>query len=185
MGKARVSMAAALAFAWFAAFDSCVCAAPADELPPGLWKRCRQAIDCCRNKPLLEADPSVDAPIDDKPSRTSNYQPAAENPPSVDPIAEGLVEEMLTGSTPSQRHQAIRDTADCDWRKSPQIIAALVKTARLDSDRAVRVHAIRQLTQLKVDVVYAIRHLRYLKQDEDRWIREESAAAVDKLGRSN
>jgi hypothetical protein len=126
----------------------------------------------------------------EKPSalRPLNLQPTLQVAPATveKPVADdrtivALIENMLTGTTAEDRHQAIRAIVVHDWRKNPQIVAALVKTARLDSDRAVRVNAIRHLAHLKIDVPYVVDHLKYMEKDQDTWVQEESTAAIEKL----
>ncbi len=119
-----------------------------------------------------------------------NLQPQQSTPPAAiaksrsdEETVSNLIDAMLTGSTPNDRHQAIRSIVTQDWRKYPQIIAALVKTARLDSDRAVRVSAIRHLAALKIDAPYVFDHLKYMQKDQDSWVRQESTVALKKLGR--
>lgn len=98
----------------------------------------------------------------------------------IDHIAT-LIDELMTGSTPNERHHAVRALANQDWRKSPQIVAGLVKAARLDSDRAVRVNAIRHLAVMKMDLPYVLEHLKYMQKDQDEWVAQESAIALQKL----
>lgn len=136
------------------------------------------------NLPPDAAIPSPAAPM------TLNIQPAPQATPAAieKPITDDrsiatLIDSMLTGTTPNDRHTAVRSVVSHDWRKYPQIVAALVKTARLDSDRAVRVNAIRHLASLKMDVPYVFDHLKYMQKDQDEWIRQESTAAIDKLSR--
>ncbi len=100
--------------------------------------------------------------------------------PTVDPVG-GLIDTLLTGNTPNERHHAIRSLSEHDWRNSPQIVAGLVKTARLDNDRAVRVNAIRHIASMKMSVPYVVDHLKYLQKDEDSWVAQESLTALQKL----
>jgi hypothetical protein len=93
----------------------------------------------------------------------------------------GQIEALMNGATPIDRHTAIRDLSANDWRKFPQILAAFVKSARVDSDRAVRVNAIRHLAALKMDIPYVVEHLKYMEKDPDGWVAQESKDALEKL----
>lgn len=110
--------------------------------------------------------------------------PATIEKPVVDEKTVGtLVDNMLTASTPMERHQAIRGVINLDWHKHPQIVAALVKAARLDSDRAVRVSAIRHMVAMKIDMNYVMEHLKYMQNDQDDWVKQESTDALAKLAK--
>ena len=132
-----------------------------------------------------EVAPPVSAPmttiIDRAPAAPEAAPATIQLPISDENTISNLIDGMLTGSTPKDRHQSIRSIVSHDWRKYPQIVAALVKTARLDSDRAVRVNAIRQLALLNIDVPYVFDHLKYMQKDQDDWVRQESTAALEKL----
>jgi len=92
-----------------------------------------------------------------------------------------LIEVLNYGATPNERHQALRGLAFHDWRKNPQVVAGLVKTARLDPDRAVRVNAIRHMAALKMDLPYVYIHLRFMQKDADEWVRLEAGTALTRL----
>ncbi len=100
---------------------------------------------------------------------------------SGEEVISSLIDAALLGTTPNDRHEAIRGLATHEWQKSPKIVAAMVKAARVDSDRAVRVNAIRQMASMKMDVPYAIEHLKYMQKDRDEWIAQEATLALDKL----
>lgn len=119
-----------------------------------------------------------------QPAPQATVTPASiEKPVANETAISVLIDSMLTGSTADDRHQAIRGIVSHDWRKYPQIVAALVKTARLDSDRTVRVNAIRHLAHLKIDVPYVFDHLKYMEKDQDSWVQQESTLALEKLGK--
>ncbi len=113
---------------------------------------------------------------------TVDPAPAVASKPKTDEeTINGLIDELMGSATPLERHQAIRDLAANDWRKFPQILAAFVKAARVDSDRAVRVNAIRHLAALKMDIPYVVEHLKYMEKDRDEWVAQESKEALEKL----
>jgi hypothetical protein len=112
----------------------------------------------------------------------ANPVPASVSKPKTDEeTINGLIDRLMNAVTPIDRHTAIRDLAANDWRKFPQILAAFVKTARVDSDRAVRVNAIRHLVALKMDIPYVVEHLKYMEKDADEWVAQESKEALEKL----
>lgn len=168
--------------------------APEMRLPQSRILPPAEPVQVVKAAPLPEVQPE---PV--KPVVATN--PAAVEPmpapapmnvvaPPATPVSEaapadnvsGMIDELLTGTTPNDRHQAIRALSAQDWKKSPQIIAGLVKAARLDSDRAVRVNAIRHLAALKIDVPYVHDHLKYMQKDQDEWVAQESTMALEKLG---
>jgi hypothetical protein len=145
-------------------------------------------------QPEAKAQPDVKAQsemrVESPAAPATTVQPAPQaapapiaKPDSDENVIGGQIDAMLTGTTANDRHMAIRAIIAQDWRKHPQIVAALVKTARLDSDRAVRVDAIRHLAHLKIDVPYVFDHLKYMEKDADSWIQQESTLALEKLGR--
>ncbi len=101
-----------------------------------------------------------------------------------DAVAESVnkaVDELLKGDTPEKRLNAILAIGSHDWKKSPKIVAALVKAARLDANRGVRIGAIRQLAWMQVELPYVINHLKYLETDIDGRIASEAAIAMQSL----
>ncbi len=126
--------------------------------------------------------PKTEMPIETlKPIKSSKpEEPVTKPQASIKSINE-LIDALLTGSTSNERHQAIRGLAAQDWKKNPQIIAGLVKAARIDSDRAVRVNAIRHLAAMKADLPFVVDHLKYMQKDQDEWICDESTAALEKI----
>jgi hypothetical protein len=96
-----------------------------------------------------------------------------------------LVATLLTGASPKDRNEALCGLAPHDWKQNPQIVVALVKAARLDSDRSVRVNAIRLIGTMKIDIPFIFEHLKRMANDADEGIQDELMKAMDKLQSPN
>jgi hypothetical protein len=171
------------------------------DLPP-LKVVTPRSIEAYPDEPLKVVTPHVNEqqpPLKVVTPHVNEQQPAAITPPvvpqplkvapEIGPGADSenavkkLVDVALTGSTPGERQYAIAEFGKFDWTKNPPIVACLVKAARLDSDRNVRLDAIRQLAAMKVDLPYACDHLKYLTKDSDGRVSDEAKTALKKLGR--
>ncbi len=93
-----------------------------------------------------------------------------------------LVEILTHNTNPTQRHYAAIELSHLGWEHHPEVVPALLRSARLDRDRRVRVSCIRQLAAIGADTSLVQHHLAYLQQeDSDAWIRLEATHALRSL----
>jgi hypothetical protein len=92
-----------------------------------------------------------------------------------------VLNQTLYGSTPMERHIAIRQLVKYDWQKNPIIMSALVAGAKSDTSPAVRVDCMRHLGGYRMAHPQVIAELGTLTQDPDSWIREEAVKALAQL----
>jgi hypothetical protein len=88
---------------------------------------------------------------------------------------------MLYGSTPMERHVAIRQLMRFEWQKNPVIVSALLAGAKSDSSPAVRVDCLRHLAGYQMVHPQVIAELGQLNQDSDPWVRDEAGKALAQL----
>gem|GEM_PF-1632956 len=86
-----------------------------------------------------------------------------------------------TGKTSAERHGAIRELVQHDWTTAPQVIPALLTAARSDTDRVVRVDALRHIVAYKMYDTRVNTMLTELVSDTDSWIAKEAADALKVL----
>jgi hypothetical protein len=92
-----------------------------------------------------------------------------------------VVSQMLYGSTPMERHTAIRQLMKYDLQKNPIIMSALLAGAKSDASSAVRVDCLRHLAGYHMTHPQVIAELVPLAQDPDLWVREEAIKALAQL----
>jgi hypothetical protein len=90
---------------------------------------------------------------------------------------------MLYGSTPMDRHIAIRQLMRFEWQKNPVIVSGLLAGAKGDSSPAVRVDCLRHLAGYQMVHPQVIAELGPLTQDSDPWVRDEASKALAQLKR--
>ena len=89
--------------------------------------------------------------------------------------------QTLQGSTPAERHAAIRQLIRFDWRQNPLVPAALIAGAKGDASDVVRVDCIRHLAAYKMVHPQVVAELIALASDPDAWVRQEAAQALAQL----
>lgn len=100
--------------------------------------------------------------------------------PTTNPI-NSLITLMLHGSTPMDRHIAIRQLMRFEWQKNPIILSALLAGAKNDPSPAVRVDCMRHLAGYQMIHPQVIAELGPLTQDSDPWVRDEAVKALAQL----
>jgi hypothetical protein len=117
--------------------------------------------------------PSTNSTIASQPTNSPDAQ-------TVNPVTP-LVTQMLYGSTPMERHVAIRQLMRFEWQKNPVIVSALLAGAKGDSSPAVRVDCLRHLAGYQMVHPQVIAELGPLTQDSDPWVRDEASKALAQL----
>jgi hypothetical protein len=126
-----------------------------------------------------QPEPKLAAPATQPPTPMPASTSAAAKEPvnSITPI----VTQVLYGTTPMDRHTAIRQMMRFDWQKNPIIMSALLAGAKSDTTPAVRVDCMRHLAGYQMTHPQVIAELGPLTQDSDPWVRDEAVRALAQL----
>ena len=100
--------------------------------------------------------------------------------PGATPLAPSL-NQLLHGSSPAERHAAVRQIAAHDWQKNPAVASALVIGAKNDASPLVRVECIRQIAAGQMTHPQILQELSLLAKDDDATVREEAGKALERL----
>jgi hypothetical protein len=92
-----------------------------------------------------------------------------------------LVTALHQSASTGERMWCAQSLANCDCRRNPEIVDALIKSARNDADTMVRVACIRGLAHLGARQPSVFAALEVLQSDSDMEIRYEASVAYRKL----
>src|SRR5262249_41670502 len=84
-----------------------------------------------------------------------------------------LVTQLKRSLLPSEREMAAEALARCDWRMEPQIVDALVQSAKVDPAPVVRAACVRALGKMKANTVPVVHAVQTMKADQDARVRHE------------
>lgn len=98
---------------------------------------------------------------------------------SVD--TQSLLNQLHDSMLPSQREWAADKLAEIDWRKCPQIVDALVQSAKDDPAASVRAGCVHSLAKMSVTTPAVIAAMHSLKTDADPRVQHEASEALAKL----
>lgn len=85
---------------------------------------------------------------------------------------------------PSQREWAADSLTAVDWRSNPQVVQALLSSAREDSAATVRAGCVRCLVKMNVNTPPVLAALQGLKNDADPRVRQEVEQALTAFGQA-
>jgi hypothetical protein len=112
--------------------------------------------------------------------------PAAAAPaPSAAISSQNVQQLMLTMKDalyPSHREWAAEALEHVDWRTNPQVVDALLVTAKADPAATVRCGAVRALAHMKINTTNVVATLQTLKSDTDPRVRQDVEQALTGLG---
>jgi hypothetical protein len=110
---------------------------------------------------------------------------SAPAPSAVDPDA-GQMQELLLmlhqSLYPSHREWAAETLAGLDWHRHPEVVDALLVSARQDPASTVRAGCVRCLAAMRVNSVTVASTFQSLRHDADVRVRQESEQALAGLG---
>jgi hypothetical protein len=103
-------------------------------------------------------------------------QPAG---PGID--LQSLLNQMRDSMLPSQREWAADKLAEYDWRQQPQIVDAMMQSAKDDPAASVRAGCVHTLAKMNVNTPPVIATIRSLRSDPDQRVQREASDALAKL----
>jgi len=114
---------------------------------------------------------------------SSTAQPAM---PAATAVSGQSVQQLLLTMKdalyPSHREWAAEALVSVDWRTNPQVVDALLLTAREDPAATVRAGAVRALTKMNVNTSSVVSTLQNLKGDADPRVRQDVEQALANFG---
>jgi hypothetical protein len=122
---------------------------------------------------------STPAPSKARPS-TATAAPTAPQD-SVSSRIQEWISLLNTSTYPELREYAAANLAAFDWRANPQIVEALLGSARKDATAAVRVASIRSLAKMNANSQAVQQTLRELNGDVNATIRDAAHLALGSL----
>jgi HEAT repeat protein len=92
------------------------------------------------------------------------------------------VVRIVSGATPAERQEAIRQLEKYDWREDLLVATGLVAGAKNDPAQGVRIDCVRQLGARRVDHPQVVADLSALAAgDGDPVVRDEAAKALEQI----
>jgi hypothetical protein len=98
--------------------------------------------------------------------------------------AQQLMLTLKDALYPSHREWAAEALATVDWRTQPQVVDALILSAREDPAATVRAGSVRALAKMNVNTAAVVSALQTLKGDADPRVRQDVEQALTSLGTS-
>jgi hypothetical protein len=98
----------------------------------------------------------------------------------VTPLAP-MINQLLHGTSPSERLEAARQIAGHDWQKNPAVPSMLILGAKNDASPVVRVECIRQIAAGQMSHPQVLSELEVLSKDSDSTVSAEASRALGQL----
>jgi hypothetical protein len=136
------------------------------------------------NTPAQEKAPVTTVALKTEPAPTPSLAVAAAQPnfgQSGTTPAQVMV-VLHTGAGAQQRIWAAQTLSSCDGWTNPEVMQALVKSARSDSDAGVRAACVRSIGRMNVCTLPVITAMQEMKSDRDPQVRAEVDQALRQLG---
>jgi HEAT repeat protein len=92
-----------------------------------------------------------------------------------------MINQLLHGTSPSERLAAAREIAGHDWQKNPAVPSMLILGAKNDASPLVRVECIRQIATGQMTHPQVLSELEALSKDSDSTVSAEAAKALGQL----
>lgn len=105
-----------------------------------------------------------------------------EQVPATQTNSQALLLALRDALCPSERELAAQSLAEMDCRQSPQVVQALLNSAREDPAPTVRVACIHCLAEMRLNTVPMLSLLQSLESDGDPRVRHEAEQAMVSLG---
>jgi HEAT repeat protein len=89
--------------------------------------------------------------------------------------------QVLQSPSAADRHNAIRQLVQYDWKQHPMVTSVLLAGAKTDPNNVVRVDCLRHLAAYKMAHPQVLSDLAAMADDADPWVRQEAAQALGQI----